>query len=662
MRSPGSGDFPIRAIAGTHVVLMAWDLDIKKRVGLRGFAIERQIESQAPTLLKGLKYFKSLLPNPVAGATYSSRQQPFQTFLWSDYGAEPEKDYTFTVVALYGDLGSLEERYRGTVKIRTEKENDGRHGVWFNRGAIASHALAAEFQNRQVTDAIANMVDEKGIIADKEAKWLSRGLAEACIRFINGVNPGEALRICAYEFTYPPILDALKRALGRGVDVRIVYHFTKKPGDLNAKAIAVAKLPKNADVNGKKTQILFQRTRTQIPHNKFMVKIVGGKAREVWTGSTNFTSSGFLGQTNVAHLVIDPATADTYWQFWKVLSGDPTHSVAVTNAVKLTPNPPNAIGAGSIALVYSPRVAQNMLYWYAARVDDAASLAMTTLPFNVASEILSGLAKSRPSFRLVILENPPTADVIAAEKANQGGLLFSSGAILGKQFVRNPRGGAKVVPIAHSPVDHWFIDEELARPVNKGHVFFVHSKILLIDPLSNDPLLCSGSANFSKNSLIANDENMLLIRGETRVADIYLTEFDRIFRHFYARDAINRFAQQGNQKNPLELDETSAWIDDYFRAGAYKNNRRLLFFPDLTQPTRPAWAAAAAQDADVFTNERKLAAENRSRKGSAKSKGAKRSKSKGAAQKRAKVEKGGGAKGKSGGSKAKKKATARKRK
>src|SRR6266446_4451437 len=29
----------------------------------------------------------------------------------------------------------------------------------------------------------------------------------------------------------------------------------------------------------------------------------------VWTGSTNFTPAGFLGQTNVGHLVDDPGTA-----------------------------------------------------------------------------------------------------------------------------------------------------------------------------------------------------------------------------------------------------------------------------------------------------------------------------------------------------------------
>ncbi|WP_431236097.1 phospholipase D-like domain-containing protein (plasmid) [Mycolicibacterium psychrotolerans] len=78
-------------------------------------------------------------------------------------------------------------------------------------------------------------------------------------------------------------------------------------------------------------------------------------------------------------------------------------------------------------------------------------------------------------------------------------------------------------------------------------MFFIHTKFLLIDPLSDDPLVCTGSANFSANSLLHNDENMLLIRGDIRVADIYLTEFDRIFRHFFARNAINKIAAGGEK-------------------------------------------------------------------------------------------------------------------
>ena len=42
-------------------------------------------------------------------------------------------------------------------------------------------------------------------------------------------------------------------------------------------------------------------------------------------------------------------------------------------------------------------------------------------------------------------------------------------------------------------------------------MFYVHTKFMLIDPLSEDPVVITGSANFSKNSLVNNDENMLLI-------------------------------------------------------------------------------------------------------------------------------------------------------
>ena len=93
------------------------------------------------------------------------------------------------------------------------------------------------------------------------------------------------------------------------------------------------------------------------------------------------------------------------------------------------------------------------------------------------------------------------------------------------------------------------LHEELFRPKNDGFVFFIHTKFLLIDPLSDDPLVCSGSANFSPPSLMANDENMLLIRGDTRVADIYMTEFDRIFRHFYFRDIAAELSGRRTMKN-----------------------------------------------------------------------------------------------------------------
>jgi phosphatidylserine/phosphatidylglycerophosphate/cardiolipin synthase-like enzyme len=598
--SQGDIRFRVRAIAGTHVVLMAMDMNADTRKGLRGFAIKRGVSGQPQTFLRGIKFFEELVPHHDPKQDFSSRDQPFQTFLWSDYHASPGTSYDFTIIALYGDIRAFEERHTLAFSIKTEPEFDQGHGVFFNRGTIASHAFETTFNNKPLTDEMTENVSDDGKLLDPETAWLSRGLAEACLKYINDTKQGEGLRVCAYEFTYLPVLRALKRAIDRGVDVQIVYHDTKKEKDPNRAAIAKARLPKS---------VTHVRTRTQIPHNKFMVKLVGGTPMQVWTGSTNFTDTGFFGQTNVGHQVADAKLAKTYLDYWTELAKDPVHSKALKNAIDLTPNPPNAIAKSSIAAFFSPRKADNMLDWYGQRIDDTASLAMMTIPFNVAMTILAALGQKRDAMRFVILEDIPAPEVNDAEKRNRGKLAFSNGAILGKSFIRFKRGvgGAKVAPIPNSGLDQWFVDEELARPTNKGHVFFVHAKVLLIDPLSDDPLVCSGSANFSKNSLTANDENMLLIRGNTRAADIYMTELDRIFRHFRARDIINATADQ--HKNVLLLDTTDGWIEPNFNDGTFKNNRRLLFFP-LTNGNKP-WSVLAATDADPFKDEDARAAKVR---------------------------------------------------
>jgi len=605
----------VKAMAGTHVILMAIDMADGARAGLRGFAIKRGMDSGPQIWLKGLKYFKGTVPNPKPGDEFSTREQPIQSFLWSDYTAAPGKVYDFTIIPLYGDPHSLQERDALAFSIKTEEECDEHHGVWFNRGAIASHAFATEFHNKALTDEMVNNVSDDGKIRDSEVAWLSRGLAEACLNYINTTKTGEGLRVCAYEFTYQPILRALKRALDRGVDVQIVYHDTKKDSDANRKAISLAKLTKFATHHNKKIAVLFPRTRTKIPHNKFIVKLINGKPKQVWTGSTNFTDSGFFGQTNVGHLVNDAGTAQIYLNYWLELSGDPKLSQAVVNATQLTRNPPNVVTA-PVAEFFSPRKADNMLDWYAQRISDAGQLVMMTIPFNVAPTILSGLKKVGPALRLAILEDIPSEDVLDAERANRGKLLFSNGALLNKSFskIKSAFGGARVAFIPKSPLDKWFVEEQLSRPTNKGHVFFIHSKVLLIDPLSDDPLICSGSANFSINSLIANDENMLIIRGNTRVADIYMTELDRLFRHFYARDVINQITSRGGMDdNPLFLDTTDAWIKANFKVGSYKNTRRQLFFPAPGQTPR-SWVGKATNDDDPFKHEGQRQVARRKRK------------------------------------------------
>jgi phosphatidylserine/phosphatidylglycerophosphate/cardiolipin synthase-like enzyme len=105
--------------------------------------------------------------------------------------------------------------------------------------------------------------------------------------------------------------------------------------------------------------------------------------------------------------------------------------------------------------------------------------------------------------------------------------------------------------------------------------------------------VCSGSANFSSNSLEENDENMLIIRGDTRVADVYVTEFDRIFRHFYFRNKANELAGDGDEEKAAFLAEDDSWSKSSFWRNGFKSRRRKLFFLDPDQ----TWADRAEADA-----------------------------------------------------------------
>ena len=588
------GDFRAKAIAGTHTVLVALDCKQERRKGLLGFAFKRESAGDVGEAkwLRAQKVFRSIVPDPRAERDpedptqpkrYYTSEHPIQSFLWSDYTAQPDTRYKFTIVPMYGKPGALEPQPGIEFEVRTEKEFARGHGVWFNRGAIASQAFARKFQNRAPTQ------DEIDDPDNAQTRWLSRGLLDACLRFIRETPRGDGLRIAAYEFTYQPVLKELKRALGRGVDVRIVYHDTTTAAEeekgANESAIEQAGLPLDDG------RIFYPRTKTKIPHNKFIIRLEGGREPiSVWTGSTNFTPSGFLGQTNVGHLVEDAATAKAFLAYWKLLKGDPELAEARAGVLKLTPNPPALIAENSIVRVFSPRAKADLLKWYSDRIEDAVGSIMLTAAFGVAKQLVPSIVADRDCLRFILLEKPPTKELEAELKQDRRDLNFSYGDVLGEMYTfknGKPTARRKILEFG---LDKWFLEEEHYRKSNEGFVFFVHTKFLLIDPTSDDPLICSGSANFSSNSLLQNDENMLLIRGDARVADIYLTEFDRIYRHFYFRNVANQIEAKGGDAEGAFLAETSRWTDSYFNPNSFKARRRELFFADPSK----SWVAAAA--------------------------------------------------------------------
>ena len=254
----------------------------------------------------------------------------------------------------------------------------------------------------------------------------------------------------------------------------------------------------------------------------------------------------------------------------------------------LTPNPAEVISERSIVRLFSPRKTAELLGWYGRRMLDCANSVWFTAAFGVTADLVDPIAKRRDQMRFVLMEKPAAVKTKLTEDLAH--VVLSYGTPLGELYAMKDGKPTARKPIQEFALDKWFFKEELYRPKNDGFVFFVHTKFLLIDPLSDDPLVCSGSANFSPDSLLQNDENMLLIRGDTRVADIYMTEFDRVFRHFYFRDIANELAATGDEAAAIFLDETDGWTDSYFKPDSVKTNRRLMFF----RPANTTWFGNAA--------------------------------------------------------------------
>lgn len=563
-----AGGFSVRAIPGTRTVLLAMDAEREARRGLLGFSIGKRGRAGSIAWQRGFKFFEQLVPSPQPGERRSMLEHPWQSFLWGDYSATPGGSVTYVVRPMRGTPAAPEYGPDIEIPVRLQTPETGDQGLYFNRGAIPSQAFAERFGNVGPTE------EEQDDPTNDKVEWLSRGLLEGALAFIGQANGARfQLLVGAYEFQYRPILEALKIAAGSGAKVHIVYDGgdrqrdeTIKPTDIssaNAAAIEAIGLHRARNVK------LFARTRySSITHNKFIVLLEGGAPIQVWTGSTNFTRSGFLGQSNVAHVVRVPEVASAYARYWELLATDPPSRSFKTEVMALSPAPPAGPGA-DYTTIFSPRRA-GMMAWYADRVGEARSTVMYTAAFGIDKQLAAKFADDRDFLRFVLMERRDrNADEQALLERDRDTAL-ALGEKLNRDTIR--------LKIEGHALDEWFAREEHFR--TRGNIFYIHTKYMLIDALGNDPLIFTGSANFSDNSVESNDENMLLLQGEAarQVAPIYVNEFSRLFNHLYFRTIAVKLAKAGTARTDIAfLEPNDTWVRSHFRSGSLHDKRRRLF-------------------------------------------------------------------------------------
>ncbi len=566
----------VHAIPGTHTVLFGMDATDAARAGLLGFALGKRRPGGRIDWMNGFKVFEETAPNPAPGTLKPTNEHPIQDFQWSDYDATPATATDYVIRPLYGTPSDLRPGTDIELQVATLNHASARHKIHFNRGVVPGQAFARRFGNTYPTP------DEQKDITNPKVTWLSRGLVEAALDFV-GRARGEAfeLRVAAYEFTYFPFLAALRDAAISGAKVRISVKTgdRRANGDIYQDETSLAnwaamldpdlKLPSMA----RKGLTLHPRTWwAGIPHNKFMVLLENGHPVAVWTGSTNFTPSGFLGQANLAHEIEDEGLAERYNRYWEELAKDPPPAEFRMINAALTPDPAPLVDH-AITAVFSPRP-EGMLGWYAGQMASAEEAGFLTAAFGVAPEIGAAFTGPSNTLRMIVAENSGRSDaahrVMAAIEADPDNIVAMGALLPLKSVAAGLEGEA---------LDRWFLREELHRKT--AHIYYIHTKLMMIDPFGAVPRAFSGSANFSSASVTNNDENMLLLSGDraAEVMPILVNEFMRLHRHLYFRTVALRLAGRagGTAAKAALLDPGDNWQRDHFTPGREKFRKRLLF-------------------------------------------------------------------------------------
>jgi phosphatidylserine/phosphatidylglycerophosphate/cardiolipin synthase-like enzyme len=563
MRRPENGPvLAVRAISGSHVVTLAWDFmegQEAKREGLLGFAIERSELKEGVVIeryfLRGIKRFQFKDEGVAPGTPMPTSEHPIQSFQWGDYTAKPATIYRYKVVPVYGKpkLIELDDASATTVEISTEPEegragDDGqpRHDIYFNRGAAGSQAYARKFHEKP----------DETKPKSEQMVWLSRGLFEALDTFIRRAAGDDAedykLRAMLYEFRYLPVGKAFAAARTAGANVAIRYE-AQTYKDENEAMIAKARI---------KSISKPQKSRTGIRHNKFIVLIHKDKPMAVWTGSTNISAGGIFGHSNVGHVIWDEGVAQLFLDYWdRLAKPDVTRGPLVKKNLEVepTPEPKSLPPSDRMLTLYSPRDEKETvetLHWYADLMDSAHRILCMTFAFNLDQFFLDVLLRKNDTLRYAVFDKNLKTDV--EDQIDQvRNTVIAAGAKLEDHDLEN------------------FVGESLTG-FNRNQ--YIHDKFMLVDPLGDDPIVVTGTANFSRPSQSANDENMVVIRGNLRVADIYFGEFMRIFDHLYSRYIVGKMKKLGSSDPNAGFlkEQPKDWVPQNFKKGR-KDLRRRYF-------------------------------------------------------------------------------------
>jgi hypothetical protein len=526
--------------------------------GTRGFAVQRKLDAAAggATTTSWLENFAP--PGPAAfqtGETRSSDLWPFRAFTWTDHTVSRGDAVRYRVVPIMedpADSTKLLPPKLSTASSWSPKRTIGApsktaYEAYFNRGFVIS-----QFISRYLVDHYPGLAIEAALTKfkaeitthDEDAirAFLSGELRTVLLKLLADANArGDEVHAALYELSDHELITGLTAFGARA-------HVVLSNGSIQAKKHQKAADARKRDENAAGRAALVHAavdvgthdrfiSPPALGHNKFLVLSHAGTPQQVWTGSTNWTPTGLCTQLNNALLISDPVTAEAYHAQWqKLRDAASSHPPTLVSANRV----PTSVGPGKKDSVHFTRAPDKVDLTELGTIVSGARQGVLFLMFMPGG---SGVLKD---VRALIAAKPTLLIRGVVSQLPGGRADEQSGPTtrVTVTVVDTPSGAGDPDPTTYDvvqpqgmthPAAGWAAEVTRDQFLHGIGFAIIHSKVLLVDPFGDDPIVVTGSRNLSLSASQDNDENFVVVRGDRVLAEAYAVNIQSAWRHYAAR-------------------------------------------------------------------------------------------------------------------------------
>lgn len=549
-----------------------WGYSIEKEQKLPGGTVEREV-------LENRTGFKADDPQP--NDRRPSTAWPFQRVWWADYSANLGDQVRYRVCPVVSVGGSLQQliqqRSDWTPWTQlTGKAADG-YSSFFNRGLVISQFMARYLEALRRKEKLKTRKEAlkvfKASLADHEVpirRFLSGALRTQLLELLQKAKAaGLEVYGALYELEDEELITALAALKKKAHVVLANGSITPRKGE----SAAVAR-KRDQNAHGRKAlrdAKVDVHDRFISPgalgHNKFLVTVDGSSPKAVWTGSTNWTTTGLCTQINNGLLVRDGEVAQVFLDQWhRLQQAGAAFPKELVEANSLPAEVKRNKTRASIWFTRSRRKADLESIEEAVREATKGVLFLMFQPGGKGTlAVVRELQKNADLYVRGVVSTPPAGEDDPEDASEVNVTVVADKPKNMKLDIVKPVG-------IRTPFASWAAtvtrDEFIKRQGGVIGSAIVHSKLIVVDPFTR-PIVITGSHNFSSSASVRNDENFLIIRGNKELARHYAAHVLAVYHHYRWLAYVDEM-QRRKQTPKAHLRETDQWQRSQFRGAGLR--------------------------------------------------------------------------------------------